>query len=556
MSRLRRFGVMDKIAMLRESGAVMALLAQKADGYTQGKNSPLTNPMVDVANTVGKNLFDGKWTANVANGGVVDGRVVYKLDYTSTSIYSTIYVPTTITGQLTFSFYYKKDAASVGNTYVVFTYTDATQTAILLNSTTWTKAILYGTFGKVVSSIQVVQSTDSATTYIDKDTVQLELGPTATTYEPYAKNNALLANFAGTTSDGYSLISLIKSGTMVVGNGLGTTGDFSIDSNSDGLADGLTGASAGTFSLSNGEQTFTPTAQYGKIYATNQLTNVGRTLFICFSVKSTDSTVITFLNGSTTLASNTYDGSNLFKKVARLVTLNSNGLWEIGETTKTSSFVPITVKQAFYVDVTDYPQLVGLTNQQKFDWCLANLENGKTMPFLTADGVDSYGVMANNPSVDITGTEDFAICAGVLTGATIQEQSIVCKGLDTELSSQYYLMMYSDGSVGVSIDGTLIPLSSAGTIVASTLYDIRVYRVGGRLACWINGTRTSERANTASIVAGKPNFRLFARATNSAGTSHSRCFKGSLAWLTLHRGANCTQAKIDRAINAISKDYR
>ena len=43
---------------LIKSGAVMILDPNRADGKKPGTNSPFTNPLVDLANKVGKNLFD------------------------------------------------------------------------------------------------------------------------------------------------------------------------------------------------------------------------------------------------------------------------------------------------------------------------------------------------------------------------------------------------------------------------------------------------------------------------------------------------------------------
>lgn len=171
-------------------------------------------------------------------------------------------------------------------------------------------------------------------------------------------------------------------------NPLGKIGGFYKDSNSDGLADGWTGSKSGTFSLTNGEQVFTPTENGGSIYKTSMPNN--RTIVTIAHVKTADSTAVTTASG-TPLAAKLHTGSGSYEKIGKLVQTNGGNFYA-AYSDKTTGFVPITVKQAFYVDVTDYPELVGLTNQQKLDWCLANLEY-----------CDGIGV-TKNPTVRISNT--------------------------------------------------------------------------------------------------------------------------------------------------------
>lgn len=206
-----------------------------------------------------------------------------------------------------------------------------------------------------------------------------------------------------TIANATSVIPKFDLNPRVIINGLGSIGNFRKDSNSDGLADGWTGSGAGTYSLSNGEQAFTPTSQFGRFYK-NEILSSSRILVLISSVKTTDNTTLPLIFAQSVLASKQHSGSGSFEKIATLIS-SSAASTDVSPamTQKTSAFVPITVKQAFYVDVTDYPELVGLTNQQKLDWCLANLEY-----------CDGIGV-TKNPTVNITGKNFINIGIGSKT---------------------------------------------------------------------------------------------------------------------------------------------
>lgn len=179
-----------------------------------------------------------------------------------------------------------------------------------------------------------------------------------------------------------------------VKNELGDTGSFKLDSNSDGCADGWGRSFENNFSLNNGEQTFTPTQQYAYISNTTGRTQAGKWVFICAQIKTSDNTV--FVNPSGSLYENkVHTGSNTFERIGSLAVSGADGFMFLGQTTKSSGFVPITVKEAMVVDLTNYTQLSGMTNVQKLDWCLANIPYVEFSPF----GITDFPTASNTKRI-------------------------------------------------------------------------------------------------------------------------------------------------------------
>lgn len=257
-------------------------------------------------------------------------------------------------------------------------------------------------------------------------------------------------------------------GGRTTNNILGTTGSFKIDSNADGLADGWAGVNAGTYALLNGVQTFTPTAQYGRINVGGVKGASGRTIFIASNVSTADNTVFVDTDG-TPLAFNTHTGSGKFERIGRLVTTTSTTATHWGAaTSKTSGFVPISVEKSMRVDVTDYPELVGMTAAQKLAWCLANLEYCEGIQGSSDLTIEASGNQLFNPtvgSVTVNGVTITVDLNGYITlngTATATKYVKLTNGLagltgatDTALTSQKYPLKKVIHSIGYKdVSGT------------------------------------------------------------------------------------------------------
>jgi hypothetical protein len=193
-------------------------------------NVPFKNPWTDLKGVVGKNLFDlvPHVTANrnlSASGFNVSGvyltssETALKLNLKPNTQY-TLSLNVQIVGSGlkdgVFGSFRLRDSVGSrtfnlngggieGNIISTFT----TPSDVALYTTLW----LYG-------------SSDLANTTVITN-LQLELGSTATAYEPYGKSNCLLQAFAGTTADGYTVQTINgKTNTFLNLDGLDSFGQF------------------------------------------------------------------------------------------------------------------------------------------------------------------------------------------------------------------------------------------------------------------------------------------------------------------------------------------
>jgi hypothetical protein len=141
-------------------------------------------------------------------------------------------------------------------------------------------------------------------------------------------------------------------------NELGNYGNFPTDSNSDGLADNLSTNLAGSYSLSGGIQSFSPTSQYGYI-GTNGITyTVGDVFYGCAYVKTTDNQMKVQIGDSDSDPSDSgsHSGSGNFEFLSGWMTTTSNSNPTThgirARTWATSSWVQTQVKQMHLFNLT------------------------------------------------------------------------------------------------------------------------------------------------------------------------------------------------------------
>jgi len=151
-----------------------------------------------------------------------------------------------------------------------------------------------------------------------------------------------------------------------------TNGDFSLDTNADGIADGIgiSTSTANNLSVSNNTQSFTPTAIYGGIAF--QMSFVQNHVYYA-SVKVNSTHIITVqFNDAPTYSASHNSGVASFQRITlRYVKTSANAAGALNiQDNNTSGFVPVQVQQLLILDLTT---IFGAGNEPTQAWCDANL---------------------------------------------------------------------------------------------------------------------------------------------------------------------------------------
>lgn len=384
-------------------------------------------------------------------------------------------------------------------------------------------------------------------------------------------NNATLQNFAGTSTSGYAL-KLIENDngfdTNIV-NLLGNNGNM-IDSNADNRADGWIYPNITPISCIANEVVFIPTAIYAG-FAQEQIVrnqNLEDKLYFCSNVKSDTTTTYLQLYQGTGGAYLTkrHSGSGQHEFLSATGALKSKTNASINITTdKTSAWTNVSVKQAHLLNLTSIFGEGNEPSQTDMDFVVQNAIarygyiSTKTLrlsyrTFLSTDGIDDVGILANNPSVDITGAEDFEIAVGFVTPSLLSISTIYYDGGDGNSVPDRKLQIFYDSVGGLSyvIGGVFIG-TTVDFIKTNTLYDVRLKRIAGIASLIVNGVEVAQIPNT-TLLLSKPYKRLFARTNSGTGTTHALYFKGLMAWCIIARGSKISE--VDRPLDRIARDYR
>lgn len=391
-------------------------------------------------------------------------------------------------------------------------------------------------------------------------------------------NDATLTSFAATQTDGFTLEATVNSNGSEVGYSNLVTNPTFVDTSgwtTSGIASlSVSGNEATLTGLGTGNQPNLIGGNDGKTYQSGDKFNMSCEVNIpsgCTSVALVwrDTTLGITLN-ATTLTPTVFGSYIELNGIITLASQSVFGRLQIvftfpDNTTANGKVMKIRKCQSVQLNT---PQITAFeTNQlgKPLDAPACDrifpfvATTGTTLvsarPYIATDGIDSYGLLSNSPSVDITGLEEFELAWCGITGSTITESALLSKGLDTEVTSQYYLFIFSDGKLGLNLNGNVYQLAPTGSIKSNTSYDIRTLKENGRLKCWINGVLTYDQPNVVALTS-RPNFRLFSRATNAVGTTHFRYFKGLTAYLILARGTYGDLGKLDAVLDKLVKDYR
>ena len=198
--------------------STMLLDTTLANGVVPGVNAPFTNPIVDLANEVGKNLANPslQYLFNVNNTYIAtpdfNTKPSYKLTKEST---------------YTLSFYKRPNDGGArifeGGVFKRVVQFIAKDTQIVLSGEEDGLSFYAGNFG--VSPFETLT--------IPTTQVQLELGSTATAYEPYTRNDALWVNAAETIADGYDEVIAPNGKTVTMAKGGGIDTYFTLPNSAD-----------------------------------------------------------------------------------------------------------------------------------------------------------------------------------------------------------------------------------------------------------------------------------------------------------------------------------
>lgn len=136
------------------------------------------------------------------------------------------------------------------------------------------------------------------------------------------------------------------------------------------------------------------------------------------------------------------------------------------------------------------------------------------------DGVDDRIVIANNLSIDPTGTEDFAICGCQFIPSPLDSGWIFCKNELSNVSDvQFGIFLTADGGGRLRVGGVNIILAAA-TFVAGQFNSFDLKKIGSNIKLVVNETVYINQGFATSLVS-RPNFNIGARSSSSDNTTHT-----------------------------------
>lgn len=185
------------------------------------------------------------------------------------------------------------------------------------------------------------------------------------------------------------------------------------------------------------------------------------------------------------------------------------------------------------------------------------LPNTNVKTFLKGDGVDDYGIIADNESLNPTGTEDFAFCGVFKTDTTIKTSYIFVKNTSTSADVQYGIFIESTGTFKARLSGNILyEILGAGSILPNTLYSFTLKRINGRLKIAINGVEEYNQPNGVSLVS-RDFIRVFCRSNSLDGTVNSLFGNHEIAPLVFfYNGATgLNETDVDDACALLKADY-
>jgi hypothetical protein len=550
---------------LRRAGAVMALIPQYATGSTRGINSPPTNPMVDYVGRLGKNLVD---IFAVGNAFVTTTYVGNKLRFSANSVPS---VTTPYFANRNFQLNERytisgiwSQPTTISNNRFKFVYTDGTSTVqAQAPTTTPTTFSFTSEVGKTIDYIAIHYGTSG--NYTEVENLQLELGTTATTYEPYGYNNALLQGFGFVPNSGYDLLPFVNSNGVDVGYG-------NIVLNPTFVNTTAWVASAFSFSVSSNEATLLASAQFATLQPSAKSANKDERYYARGEIKASSNAVSLRVYDGSAYVTKLHSGGGNYEVLSVICTIPNNTpafRESVILDARASGWTTVNAKNMMTIRLDNNPQVIALETQLQRQ--LTALECDRLFPFvattgnskianrvvLSADGVDDRTVNARNYG-NIASNQDFALCWGGLMPASWSTGFVFCNNLSDATTRVLASLIDANGSLGTHVANILVNTSAVATLIPNEVYDFRLIRRSGSLKLEVYDSKGNKAtiftvANTSALT-WQPNTRLFCRSNSADGTANTGFLKLGLAWCTLHIGTGVVN--VDKTIDRIARDYR
>jgi hypothetical protein len=385
--------------------------------------------------------------------------------------------------------------------------------------------------------------------------------------ERTVRNSALMMNTAMTRISGFRNF---DKRILKFRNVAGPYGNFTVDTNGDGLADGWSRHYANTAqSVSNNIQSFTPTVQWGNII-TNTVINQpmrnamqnGDTVWVGVLVKTTDSGVHISAVGATPSNSSYYTGSGTWQLLSLYSTItNKDTFYILLETSKSSAWVEIQVQKLMVSIVSkDYvgetlPTKAELDNMVQ-DWFDANSgyfdnqpDPNLLRPTIHFDGVDDFILMMNSLGIDFTSAPfainiTFKVDANIPTG----DWRLFYKG--NNANSPQYELVYSGGDRNLNFisQGSYLLQTVVGDIPKNTFKSVTIIGTPTTLGYCIDQGTYHTRSWT-NVLPSKSGVIFMGRRSNL------EAFKWDLANFTIFIGEKALDTNVFREASRISKPY-
>jgi len=526
-----------------QANATLYIDMDKATGTSKGINAPFSDPIIDLANEIGNNKF-----------GLFDYLSATDSYYELTVIPDGFESLISADGRAWSSFakYQLKP-----NTSYTFTANNASAIQIDVRNSL---GVRY--FATSDISISETFTTDSdgkiGFKFIAPGAqllnVMLNEGASVLPYEPYAKNNIDLNGFAGTTADGYDevveVIPFTADNQYLESNQVQFDGVVYSKTTDDNWT-----VNAGSTILSDRIKLIAGSSDFALLNPNENVLVPDKVVTVVVEIIATD------FDGSSLRCRGNNVLSGIFTSDISFPT--TVGVHAISATIRNAvtandkfTFSPIGGTDGTFIDFNAYVYEDDVVGNIPTSGAIA-IGNSKVSKnaMLKADGINSYGAIADNASLDPTGLEDFAICGVFKTGAILENTYLIAKNTD-DISMQYSIIPWSDGRIYMRIGGVLRTIVPAGTLQTNTMYDIRVKKIGSFLKCDLNENEESNIAYTTSLVS-HPNATLFGYSTSADGSTRggfSNVYLGYLAFF--YNGAKgLIEAGVDNACALAKAKY-
>lgn len=382
------------------------------------------------------------------------------------------------------------------------------------------------------------------------------------------RNNATLSNFAGSATSGWvqEWIECQTGDSKNVVNLLGADGNFGVDSNADGLADGWIKEGTPTVSVTGNVQKVTPASQFHGIGSNTAIRsqNVGDKIYgFMFMLSTSNLNRLTLAEGTGGVSqSKTHSGSGAFEFMSVQGTLASkidSGFRVV--TALTSGFSEFQIKQAHLLNLTTIFGAGNEPTQAEMDKIVQRAIaaygyiSTRTLKLakrwmLRCEGTDDFGSLTNSPSLDlgvVAGKEQaWAVVFRVGIGAG--SGYLQCKNSTSFADNQF--AVYYDAVVKyirIAMNGG--DRHSTQALIENEFYSLIFYRNKLGVITPILNNISKPTATYANALTTQPNVRIGRRET-AAGH-----FKGDIAWQGMWEADTLNIEAIKRSVNNIAKDY-